>query len=96
MSPDRYPEQYAAVKNNLAITYLSLSEAVDKAGNCRRALQSCSDALLIRTLDAWPQAYAATQNNLGNAYLNLAEEEEGLLNCQRALETYKKALRIYS
>ena len=27
-SPDRYPEQYAAVKNNLAITYLSLSEVV--------------------------------------------------------------------
>ncbi|MDQ1262043.1 MAG: hypothetical protein QG575_1224, partial [Euryarchaeota archaeon] len=106
------PMQYAAMKNNLAIAYLSLSETEDKAGNCRLALAACREALIYRTEKEHPLAYAASQNNLGNAYLALAEEdevvkeeekakEEGgeqecLENCRHALASYSNALRIYS
>ena len=111
-SPDRSPMQYAAMKNNLAIAYLSLSETEDKAGNCRLALAACREALLYRTKEEHPQAYAASQNNLGNAYLALAEEDEEvkrvktrkrivdeqgcLENCRLALDAYSNALQIYS
>jgi len=99
--------QYAAMKNNLAIAYLSLSETEDKAVNCRLALAACQESLLYRTREEDLQAYAASQNNLGNAYLALAEENEEaeerdgqdqacLENCRRALETYSNALQIYS
>jgi tetratricopeptide (TPR) repeat protein len=74
-SPARFPQQYAAMKNNLAITYLTLSEVHDRKKNCQMALDAFQEALSYRTLDDQPMAYAALQNNLGNAYLALAEEE---------------------
>ena len=99
--------QYAAMKNNLAIAYLSLSETEDKAGNCRLALAACREALLYRTEEEQPLAYAASQNNLGNAYLALAEEDEEVeesededeeeeADGQGCLENCRRALEAYS
>lgn len=74
-SEARHPLQYAAMKNNLAIAYLTLSEVENRAENCRKALAACEEALVYRRHEDQPLAYAALQNNLGNAYLALAEEE---------------------
>ena len=105
---DRYPQQYAAMKNNLAIAYLTLSEVEERSKNCRMALAACQEAIGYRKLEDQPFAYAALQNNLGNAYLALAEEEaaeddgEDTHNqrcreyCQQAIEAYGKALMVYS
>ncbi len=97
-SKDRFPEEFALVKNNLAMAYLAHSEAggeEDKIECCDRSIQSCRDALLIRTKENNPLAYAATQNNLGNALLALAEEAESLENCQLALQAFGNALVVY-
>jgi tetratricopeptide (TPR) repeat protein len=108
----RLPQQYAAMKNNLAIAYLTLSEVEERANNCRMALDACEEALSYRKLEDQPMAYAALQNNLGNAYLALAEEEvakddgqvdgKGEQNlrcqeyCQLAIEAYCNALMVYT
>jgi len=103
------PLQIAALKNNLAIAFLSHSESRDREANCRLALDACRDALDTRTEKEHPLAYAATQNNLASAYLALAEEagkgegeaeaeaeEEIEECCRQALEACNNALRIYS
>jgi len=73
---DRYPARYAAVKNNLAIAYLALSQVEKREENCRNALFACQEALSCISREEEPLAYAALQNSLGNAYLALAEEAE--------------------
>ena len=96
-SEARHPQQYAAMKNNLAIAYLTLSEVEDRAENCRKALAACKEALVYRRLEDQPLAYAALQNNLGNAYLALAEEqaeEEEKEEAQMVAEEEAKAAAV--
>lgn len=93
-SEARHPQQYAAMKNNLAIAYLTLSEVEDRAENCRKALEACDEALVYRRLDDQPLAYAALQNNLGNAYLALAEEEAEEEEAQMMAEEEAKAAAV--
>jgi len=73
---DRYPARYAAVKNNLAIAYLALSQVEGREENCRNALIACQEGLACISREEHPLAYAALNNSLGNAYLALAEEAE--------------------
>ena len=75
--------------------YRTLAEVEDKAKNCKLAIESYRQALMVRTSDKLPMDYAMTQNNLGNAYTTLAEMEDKGVTCKLAIEAFWKALNIF-
>jgi tetratricopeptide (TPR) repeat protein len=91
---DTHPHEYAILHNNLAIAYLSLPMA-DERAKMREALavQSFEEVLRVVTLVDHPSEYAMIQNNLGNA-LQYASSGHPLDNNLRALAAYAEALKV--
>ncbi|MEL7328263.1 MAG: hypothetical protein AAGJ69_00255 [Cyanobacteria bacterium J06559_1] len=73
------PLDYAAVQNNLGITYWSLAKYIesdaDSVTTLKHAIASYREALSYRTPDSDPAACAITYNNLALAYWDLSKDE---------------------
>lgn len=91
---EAHAKEYAILHNNLAIAYLSIPLA-DERARMREALavQSFEEVLKVITLVDHPSEYAMLQNNLGNA-LQYAASGHPLQNNLRALEAYDEALKV--
>ena len=89
-----FPEQWAIVQNNLAVTYNNRIRG-ERAENLERAIASYEQALQIRTLDAFPEQWATTQNNLASAYLYRIRGERAA-NLERAIVFYEQTLQVYT
>jgi tetratricopeptide (TPR) repeat protein len=91
---ESHAKEYAILHNNLAIAYLSIPLA-DERARMREALavQSFEEVLKVITLVDHPSEYAMIQNNLGNA-LQYATSGHPLQNNLRALEAYDAALEV--
>ena len=88
-----YPQEYAILHNNLAIAYLSLPMADERAKMRRRSRCSRRGGAERHTLVDHPGEYAMNQNNLGNA-LQYAASGHALDNNLRALAAYAEALKV--
>jgi tetratricopeptide (TPR) repeat protein/energy-coupling factor transporter ATP-binding protein EcfA2 len=88
-------KEKARISNMLGNIYWNLSNyKVEKAENCRKAIEAFEEALKVYSLKRFPIQYAMTQNNLGMAYKTLAEVEAKGENCKKAIEACKEALKI--
>ncbi|MEL6552170.1 MAG: hypothetical protein AAFQ63_01720 [Cyanobacteria bacterium J06621_11] len=72
--PTQQPLDYAAVQNNLGITYWSLAKHAMPVAALKNAIAAYRDALNYRTPDSDPAACAITYNNLALAYWDLSKE----------------------
>ena len=89
-----HPQEYGILQNNIAIAYLSLSVAPEKAEMVQAlAVQSLTEALQWITLKTHPQEYAMLQNNLANA-LQYIPSTHPLENNLKALAAYDEALKV--
>ena len=73
-SPENRPLDYAAVQNNLGITYWSLAKHKDSVSALKSAIAAYRDALNYRTPDNDAAACAITYNNLALAYWDLSKD----------------------
>ena len=73
-SPEDRPLDYAAVQNNLGITYWSLAKHKDSVSALKSAIAAYRDALNYRTPDNDAAACAITYNNLALAYWDLSKD----------------------
>jgi tetratricopeptide (TPR) repeat protein len=91
---EAHPQEFAILHNNLAIAYLAIP-AADERAKMREALavQSFEEVLQVITLIDHPSEYAMIQNNLGNA-LQYAASGHSLENNLRALAAYEEALKV--
>jgi tetratricopeptide (TPR) repeat protein len=89
-----HAQEFAILHNNLAIAYLSIPLA-DERARMREALavQSFEEVLKVVNLIDHPTEYAMIQNNLGNA-LQYAASGHPLANNLRALAAYDEALKV--
>lgn len=74
-TPTEQPLDYAAVQNNLGITYWSLSKHTEPVVALKNAIAAYRDALNYRTPESDPAACAITYNNLALAYWDLSKDE---------------------
>jgi tetratricopeptide (TPR) repeat protein len=91
---EHHPQEYALLHNNLAIAYLAIP-AADERARMREALavQSFEEVLKVVNLVDHPAEYAMAQNNLGNA-LQAVASGHPVENRLRALTAYDEALRV--
>ena len=91
---DKHAQEFSILHNNLAIAYLSIPLA-DERARMREALavQSFEEVLKVINLVDHPTEYAMIQNNLGNA-LQYAASGHPLQNNLRALAAYDEALKV--
>lgn len=91
---EQYPQDWAAVNNNLGDTYHSRLMG-DKADNIEIAIEHLEQALEVYTLSAYPNRWAMLQNNLGNAFQSrlLGDREN---NIERSISHYENALSIHT
>src|SRR5574341_1433767 len=89
-----FPDEYAAIQNNLGNAYSSLAEMRDKEPNIRRTINAYQEALKIFTVERYPSEHATVQNNLGTAYTKLAEVRDTESNIEKAIDAHQKALNI--
>ena len=97
-SPAQRPLDYAAVQNNLGITYWSLSKHTSSISALKNAIAAYRDALNYRTPETEPATCAITYNNLALAYWDLSKDEsvdrEHKLRYQRnAVTAFEAALQ---
>ena len=72
--PEAQPLDYAAVQNNIGITYWSLAKHSSSVELYEWAIAAYQDALTYRTPATDPVACAITYNNLALAYWDLSKE----------------------
>ena len=72
--PEAQPLDYAAVQNNIGITYWSLAKHSSSVELYEWAIAAYQDALTYRTPATDPAACAITYNNLALAYWDLSKE----------------------
>ena len=94
--PEKMPENYSAIQNNLGSAYRSLASYEDPKKNLKTAIAAYEEALKSTSLEEYPLDYAATQNNLGSAYQDLSDYEEPVKNLKLAMANYERALRIFT
>ncbi len=97
-SPAQKPLDYAAVQNNLGITYWSLAKHTASSPALKNAIAAYRDALNYRTPETEPTTCAITYNNLALAYWDLSKDEsidrEHKLRYQRnAVTAFEAALQ---
>ncbi len=97
-SPDQRPLDYAAVQNNLGITYWSLAKHTESIRAIKNAIAAYRDALNYRTPETDPATCAITYNNLALAYWDLSKDKtvdrEHKLRYQRnAVTAFEAALQ---
>jgi len=86
-----FPEQWAAMQNNLANAYKDRIRG-EGADNLEQAIACYHRALEVFTCEAFPEKWATMQNNLANAYKDRIRGERAdnlelaITICQRALE----------
>lgn len=87
-----YPEQWAAVHNNLANTYVELGDSLsvtwqdyDRQTALRSAEGAYQVSLMPRVLEGHTSEWAMIQHNLGRVYLQLGEFEASVAAYDRAL-----------
>ena len=96
--PQASPLDYAAVQNNLGITYWSLAKHKDAVPTLKSAIAAYRDALNYRTPETDAAACAITYNNLALAYWDLSKDDtiegEHKLRYQRnAVTAFEAALQ---
>jgi len=96
--PPERPLDYAAVQNNLGITYWSMAKHKDTASALKRAIFAYRDALKYRTPQSDAAACAITYNNLALAYWDFSKVDDVgakfKLRCQRsAVKSFDTALK---
>jgi CHAT domain-containing protein/TPR repeat protein len=86
-----YPERWATVQNNLALTYSERIKGV-RAKNIEEAIACYREASEVYTREDYPEQWALTQNNLGTAY----GDREGVRakNIEDAITCYREALKV--
>jgi len=89
-----YPERWATVQNNLALTYSERIKGV-RAENIEGAIACYREASEVYTRDDYPKQWAGVQNNLGMAY---SDRIEGVRaeNIEEAIACYLLALDVYT
>ncbi len=100
-SPQEKPLDYAAIQNNLGITYWSLAKHKDAITALEHAITAYHDALKYRTPESDAAACAITYNNLALSYWDLSKNEavdgEHKLRYQRnAITAFESALQTAS
>jgi CHAT domain-containing protein/tetratricopeptide (TPR) repeat protein len=87
---DKYPQQWAAIQQNLGNAFYERSEE-DPRQNIENAITAYQNTLKI--MDKHSKEWAAVQNSLGNAY---AESLSGdpVENLEKAIQAYKDALTV--
>lgn len=91
---ENYPQEFAILQNNIAITYLSIS-LTPEGEEIRQAMavQCFEAALKWVTLIEHPSEYAMLQNNLANALQSLPSTHP-VENNYKALAAYDEALKV--
>ncbi|MEG4076212.1 tetratricopeptide repeat protein [Microcoleus sp. Pol14C2] len=89
-----YPERWATVQNNLALTYSERIKGV-RAENIEGAIACYREASEVYTREDYPKQWAGIQNNLGMAY---SDRIEGVRaeNIEEAITCYLLALDVYT
>ncbi|MEG4022513.1 CHAT domain-containing protein [Microcoleus sp. S13C4] len=93
LTQEACPEKWAALQNNLAITYCDRIRGT-RSENIERAIAACQLALQVYTKEAFPEQWATVQNNVGSGYYDRirgdrAENIEKVISaCQSALQVY--------
>lgn len=93
--PNRQPNAYAMIQNNLGSVYSDLAAQQDPIENLQRAIEAYQASIDYRSHEADRSRYAATQNNLGTAYWHLAQHHAPMVNFQNAIAAYNEALNYY-
>ncbi|TAF95940.1 MAG: CHAT domain-containing protein [Oscillatoriales cyanobacterium] len=87
-----FPEDWAMIQNNLAVSYLyRINDS--RAENLEQAIAFYEAALTVHTLEDFPEYWAMTQNNLAAAYSNRIKGSRAQ-NLERAITFYNAALTI--
>src|SRR6476661_7119822 len=89
-----YPERWATVQNNLALTYSERIKGV-RAENIEGAIACYREASEVYTRDDYPKQWAGVQNNLGMAYSDRIEGVRAK-NIEEAIACYLLALDVYT
>lgn len=76
-----HPRAFARAMANLGSAYLTRAQIanrpLDRADDCRQAIASYQEALMVYKLDRFPEEFALIKNNLAIAYLALSDALEG-------------------
>lgn len=93
-----YPEEYAAVLNDLGVAYQNLGEALPHAQETYllNSVQCLKQALQIYCVKKYPLEHAMVQNNMGTAYSLLAEKQNRDYNLSSALSSFEAAKKLYT
>lgn len=91
---DSNPKSWAALQNNLAISYLDRIRE-DRADNLENAIRHFNLALSVRTKEKFPDDWAATQTNLVNVYRNRVRGNK-VENLEKAISCATQALDVYT
>jgi len=94
ISPEKYPNEYAHIKNGEGVCCLNLSKKNNKEENLTIAIRAFEEALKIRTIGKFPVDYAETQKNLGESYRRLAEVRDKEENLELAIHAFNESLKI--
>jgi len=94
ISADKYPKEFAHIKNGEGICYFKFSKINDKEENLTLSIRAFEEALKIRTIEKYPVDYAETQKNLGESYRFLAEVRDKEENLKLAIHNFNESLKI--
>lgn len=89
-SPERAPDEYGPVLNNLGNAYRNLLVG-DRTENLSRAIRCFEEAIRLASPQANPRAYGTRQLNLGTAYADLPTGDQDT-NLNKAITCYEKAI----
>lgn len=87
-------KEWAEIKNNLAIAYICRVQG-DNAQNIEKAIEACTEALTVYSLEKFPYEWAKTQQILAIAYRDRLQGDKAE-NLKRSISAYESALTVYT
>lgn len=89
---EKYPYEWAAIQNNLAKTYIDLSDR-ERIGNLEKVIELTQQASQIRTRQESPFDWASTQIIMAKAYRERIVGDK-TSNLRKAVDLFTQALHI--
>ncbi|MGV8175632.1 MAG: CHAT domain-containing protein [Methanothrix sp.] len=85
---DKYPTDFALLKNNLGNTYNLLSEYQNKALNLEKAMDAYDECFEVYTRDKYPEDFARVLSQKSNAFQSLFAMKSDAINEEYAQRQY--------
>ena len=93
---DRYPNQWATVKNSLGNTQRLMGSLASSPEALQNAVSAYNEALQVITRESDPEFWATMQSNLGTTLFTIYEKSTDRPSLENAVRAFRRALEIFA